>query len=117
LNLLVGHGILERSVGASGRDEYALTPKGQRLWPAMWSLMSWGNDFYQSGRPRRPFTHNGCGGVLGADGVCADCHTIPAPSELTVHPSRSKPTRRKADPVSQALTQPHQLLAPIGEAG
>ena len=51
LNLLVGHAILERSVGASGRDEYALTPKGQRLWPAMWSLMSWGNDFYQGGRP------------------------------------------------------------------
>ena len=48
LNLLVEQGILERSVGASGRDEYALTPKGQRLWPAMWSLMSWGNDFYQA---------------------------------------------------------------------
>jgi DNA-binding HxlR family transcriptional regulator len=117
LNLLVENDILERSVGTSGRDEYALTPKGQRLWPAMWSLMSWGNDFYQGGRPGRPFTHNGCGGRLGPDGVCAKCHTIPAPNGLTVHPSRSKTSRQKADPVSQALTRPHKLLTPIGDAG
>lgn len=116
LNLLVEHDILERGVAASGRDEYSLTPKGQALWPAMWSLMSWGNDFYRGGRPGRPFTHNRCGGLLGPDGVCTECHTIPAPSELTVHPSRSTSARRKTDPVSQALTHPHRLLEPIGDA-
>jgi DNA-binding HxlR family transcriptional regulator len=117
LNLLVANGILERGAAASGRDEYALTHKGERLWPAVWSLMSWGNEFYLGGRPGRAFTHNGCGGQLGADGTCAACHTMPVPGELTMHPRSGKSARRKADPVSQALTQPRPLLVPINESG
>src|SRR5580704_6027891 len=43
LNLLVKHGILARVTAVSGRDEYSLTGKGEGLWPAIWSLISWGN--------------------------------------------------------------------------
>ena len=119
LNLLVEQGILERSVGASGRDEYALAPKGQRLWPAMWSLMSWGNDFYQGGRPGRPFTHNGCGGLLGADGVCAECHTIPAPSELAagLKPHAAVATRHDGDPPLLGHVGPPGLARRLQTAG
>ena len=38
LNFLVEQGVLERLTASSGRDEYALTDKGVRLWPAIWSL-------------------------------------------------------------------------------
>src|SRR5258708_34163170 len=68
LNLLVEHEILARTSAASGRDEYSLTEKGQRLWPTMWSLLSWGNGYYVPSVLRRSFTHAGCGDALGATG-------------------------------------------------
>jgi len=115
LNFLVEQGILERSVAASGRDEYALTGKGQRLWPAIWSLMAWGNEFYLGDRRRRPFTHTGCGGLIDGTGMCDSCGAIPEPSELTIHPRPGKPAVVKADPVSQALRSAHPLFTPIRE--
>jgi DNA-binding HxlR family transcriptional regulator len=95
LNLLVEQGILERSAGASGRDEYA--SHGQRS-PRKVVVMSWGNDFYQGGRPvgRSPWVR----GRAGSGRVAPRCHAIPAPSSLNAS-VRPKP-RRKADPVSQA---------------
>ncbi len=44
LRLLVAHEIMTTSVGASGRSEYALTRKGELLWPVVWSIMNWGNE-------------------------------------------------------------------------
>lgn len=113
LNLLVGHGILERGPATSGRDEYTLTAKGEGLWPAVWSLMSWGNEHYVPKRRWRPFTHNGCGGVLGPDGACMSCGAVPGPRELSVNPRPVKSPIAKDDAVSRALAQPHELLNPI----
>jgi DNA-binding HxlR family transcriptional regulator len=113
LNFLVEQGVLERVAARSGRDEYALTGRGRALWPAVWALMSWGSEFYLSDAQRRPFTHDGCGGVIGADGACDACRAVPRPDELTINPRRGWPRTAKTDPVSVALTTSHPLLTPI----
>jgi DNA-binding HxlR family transcriptional regulator len=113
LNFLVEHGVLDRAAAATGRDEYTLTEKGQRLWPAVWSLLAWGNEQYMPERRRRPFTHTGCGGVIAITGACESCGAIPAPNQLTINPRPGRLRNAKADPVSKALTVPHPLLTPI----
>jgi DNA-binding HxlR family transcriptional regulator len=112
LAFLVDEGVLERATG----HEYALTDKGKRLWPAMWSLLSWGNDFYMPQGRRRRFTHNGCGGTLGPNGSCDSCGAVLGPDELSIHPQSGRRRTAKTDPVSIALRRPHPLLTPIGEA-
>ena len=114
LHLLVGHGILARATAASGRDEYALTVKGQRLWPALWSLITWGNEYYTDGIRCRAYEHADCGGVLGAGGRCGSCGATPPPGDLIVHPRPGQAARPgHDDPVSRALSVPHRLLTPI----
>jgi DNA-binding HxlR family transcriptional regulator len=114
LNLLVEHGILARTAAASGRDEYALTEKGQRLWPIVRSLMAWGNEYYVPDGRRRSFTHAGCGGVISAAGSCATCGAEPGPAELVLNPRpRLASAPGRDDPVSQALSAPHRLLEPV----
>jgi DNA-binding HxlR family transcriptional regulator len=114
LSLLVEHEILARTTAASGRDEYSLTEKGQRLWPTIWSLITWGNDYYVPSGLRRPFTHAGCGGEVGADGRCEDCRATPEPRELVVGPRRQQaPGGDKRDLVSRALSVPHRLFDPM----
>jgi DNA-binding HxlR family transcriptional regulator len=115
LSLLTEQGILTRATAASGREEYSLTAKGQRLWPAIWSLITWGNEYYAAAPQTRFFTHTGCGGTVRADGRCESCGASPPPPELTVHPRpEASPAAVKTDPVSLALTVPHRLLTPIG---
>lgn len=114
LNLLVEHEILGRITGPSGRDEYSLTEKGQRLWPTIWSLLSWGNEYYVPERLRRSFTHAGCGGAVGADGRCQTCRATPESRELILGTRPQQlPGGEKADLVSRALSVPHQLLDPV----
>ena len=116
LNLLVEHGIMARAAAPSGRDEYSLTVKGRRLWPAIWSLITWGDEYYTASGQRRRFTHAACGGAVsaGGGGRCEACGAWPQPDELTVHP-RAEPSwaDEKTDPVSRALSVPHRLLTPI----
>ena len=114
LNFLVDEGVLERTTGARGRDEYALTDKGRRLWPAMWALLSWGNDFYMPKGRRRRFTHNDCGGALTANGSCDSCGATPDPDELSIQPPSGRPRTAKVDAVSRSLRSTHPLLTPIG---
>jgi len=114
LNLLVEHGILARATAASGRDEYSLTEKGQRLWPTIWSLLAWGNEYYVPDGLRRSFTHAGCGGVVGADGRCQACRATPEPRELILGPRPEQaPGGEKIDLVSRALSVPHRLFDPV----
>ena len=116
LSLLVEHDILTRVTAASGRDEYSLTVKGQRLWPAIWSLINWGDEYYTAGGQRRRFTHAGCGGAVTAeaDGRCEACGARPEPDELTVHPRAGRSwAGERTDLVSRALSVPHRLLTPI----
>jgi DNA-binding HxlR family transcriptional regulator len=115
LALLTEHGILARSAAASGREEYALTAKGEELWPVMRSLMAWGNEHYLPAARRRGFVHTGCGGAVDGDGRCAACGAVPPPGELTILPRAGRTAAgRGTDVVSRAMQAPRRLLEPIG---
>jgi DNA-binding HxlR family transcriptional regulator len=58
LSLLIDEGVLAKTAGVRGRDEYVLTPKGRRLWPVIWSLAGWGNENYVE-QPQRYRTRPG----------------------------------------------------------
>lgn len=113
LNRLIEHGILARVTAASGRDEYSLTAKGEHLWPAIWSLISWGNEYYLAGKRCRSYTHADCGGAVTADGRCESCGARPQPGELIIHPRPGQSPAGKTDPVSRGLSAPHRLLTPV----
>ncbi|MDG4666255.1 helix-turn-helix domain-containing protein [Mycobacterium sp. 236(2023)] len=114
LKLLVEHGIMTTSVAVSGRSEYTLTPKGELLWPVLWSMTNWGNEFYVDTDLRRPIVHFGCGGRLTPLGNCSRCGVIPPPRDLEVHPRRSKSRDAdRTDRISRLLTKPHRLLEPF----
>src|SRR5215470_16710754 len=114
LALLVSEDVLAKTSAEHGRDEYLLTEKGQRLWPTIWSLITWGNEYYVPDGLRRPFTHAGCGGAVGADGRCQACRATPEPGELILGTRRERaPGGEKQDLVSQALSVPHRLFDPM----
>jgi HxlR-like helix-turn-helix protein len=115
--LLVEHEILTTSIGTSGRDEYLLTPKGEQLWPVVWAMMHWGNEYYVIDGLRRPIVHHGCGGQLTPLGNCGRCGRVPAPRDLEVHPraSRSEGSNRD-DRISKLLMRPHRMLEPFTDA-
>jgi len=114
LTLLASHGILSREHAASGRDEYTLTAKGQRLWPAVWALTVWGNEFYGNPQPCRHYSHAGCGSrVSGPEARCETCGTVVPPGDLVLNPGPGALASPKTDPISLALLEPHRLLTPI----
>ncbi|MCV7426350.1 winged helix-turn-helix transcriptional regulator [Mycobacterium montefiorense] len=112
LRLLVEHQIMTTSVGTSGRSEYSLTRKGELLWPVVWSMMNWGNEFYVESGLRRPIVHSGCGGELTPLGNCGKCGIVPAPRDLDVHPRRSRDAGHD-DRISRLLRKPHRMLEPF----
>ena len=114
LALLVDEGVLSRISVPNGRDEYVFSDKGLRLWPTVWSLITWGNDNYVPPPNRRTYAHLGCGGRISADARCAKCRQQPAASDLVIHPPRvPRGKASRDDVVSQALGRPHQLLQPV----
>ena len=114
LSLLIDECVLAKAAGGRGRDEYVLTPKGRRLWPTIWSLISWGNENYVEQAQRRSYRHADCGGAIGPHRRCSRCGELPDVADLVVHPPR-RPRERavRDDPVSEALRQPHRMLEPI----
>ncbi len=57
----------------------------------------------------------GCGGALGADGLCQACAATPEPRELILGPRpQHPPGGDKPDLVSRALSVPHRLFDPVG---
>jgi len=110
---LVTAGILDRVPGPGGHDEYALTAKGQALWPALQALMAWGDDYYAANGPRRLITHAECGTTVDATGTCPACGLPVGLADLAVAPGPGLAGVRPADPVSVALSQPHRMLEPL----
>jgi DNA-binding HxlR family transcriptional regulator len=110
LSLLLEEGVFAKEPGG-GREQYVLTAKGRRLWPAIWSLVSWGNENYVDQSHRRTYRHADCGGSIGPDRVCAKCGQVPDVADLVLHPPRRP--RDHDDAVSTVLRQPHRLLEPI----
>ena len=117
LRLLLDHEIMTTSVGDSGRSEYALTRKGELLWPVVWAMMNWGNEYYVESGLRRAIVHFECGGQLTPLGNCGRCGTVPAPRDLEVHPRRSKSRDTgRDDRISRLLRKPHRMLVPFSDA-
>jgi DNA-binding HxlR family transcriptional regulator len=64
------------------RHEYRLTRKGVELWPAMMSLMMWGDRHYAPDGPPAIVRHQGCGGVLTRHLTCDKCGASLEPNEV-----------------------------------
>ena len=73
-------GVPTREGDAAGGVEYRLTAKGIALWPAVRTLMSWGDEFYSPGGARRALRHDQDGGMLDDESGCRDCGlVVPVP--------------------------------------
>ena len=114
LAALVDAGVLAKVPGHGRRAEYQLTERGITLWPAIRSLMAWGDDHYAPTGPHREFWHAQDGGVLDRDGRCAACGTTVPVADTVVAPGPGLGTPPEvADPVTVALTRPHRMLRPL----
>lgn len=108
LALLVGEKVL-----AKAGSDYTLTAKGRRLWPVLWSMVSWGDENYMEKPRRRTYVHADCDGVIDPDGRCGRCGQTPDVADLITHPPRRPRNSGRDDPVSQALRRPHRMLQEI----
>jgi DNA-binding HxlR family transcriptional regulator len=109
LALLVREGVLAKT---GENSEYALTDKGQRLWPVLRALIDWGNDNYVDQADQRSYHHADCTGTIGSDGSCSECRQVPAITDVMMHPPH-RPRPHRDERISTALRQPHRLLEPI----
>ena len=86
LNRLVDEGILRRNLYQERpeRYEYRLTRKGVELWPAMMTMMKWGDRYlYPEGHPRLVL-HKGCGGEIDERLHCSKCGAELGPTDVYV---------------------------------
>jgi DNA-binding HxlR family transcriptional regulator len=114
LTALVRDGVLERVAGSGKREEYALTEKGERLWPILRSLMNWGDAYYSPEGARRVLRHDADGGVLDDAGRCERCGAVVGADGTRVEPGPGLDRgRRRADPVSAAFGESRRLLEPL----
>lgn len=111
---LVEQGILIRASDPErpGRDSYTLTPAGHDLWPVIYALGTWGERHRPESEPRRRYVHLTCGTPLDSSASCPQCGVAPHPAEIEVSLNPDA-ERRRQDPVSVALREPHRLLSPL----
>jgi HxlR-like helix-turn-helix protein len=64
------------------RFEYRLTRKAVGLWPALMSLMLWGDQYYADDGPPVIIVHRGCGGALTTNLSCAACGDSLGPADV-----------------------------------
>jgi DNA-binding HxlR family transcriptional regulator len=81
------------------RFEYRLTRKGVGLWPALMSLLLWGDQHYAEDGPPTIVVHRGCGGALTTKLTCATCGAALGPTDVDVRPGPGA----VADPTPSAL--------------
>ena len=114
LKSLVREGVLAREDDNAGGVEYRLTAKGIALWPAVRTLMIWGDEFYSPGGARRALRHHQDGGLLDREGRCLDCGLVVAVPDARVEPGPGFEAEHGGlDPVSRAINAPRRLLEPI----
>jgi len=114
LSLLVDAGVLDKVGGAGRREHYELTDKGERLWPVVLNLMSWGDDFYAPSGPRRLFLHADDDAPVASNGICTGCGRSVDARDFVVAPRPGTSAARAGDePVHAALARPHRLLEPL----
>lgn len=108
LNRLVEEEIVARVPGPGAHEEYALTPKGEGLWPVVSGLVQWGNDHYLDPKYRQDFTHFQCGTALDDKGFCPKCHVVPSARNVVRQP---KPVDLEPAPTGAHSAQ--RLLEPL----
>lgn len=88
LNRLCAEGVLRRSryQERPERFEYRLTRKGVGLWPAMMSLLLWGDAHYAENGPPVVLVHRGCTGTLTPALTCSDCGKSLGPTDIDPQP-------------------------------
>jgi DNA-binding HxlR family transcriptional regulator len=88
LNRLCDEGIMRRVRYQERPDryEYRLTRKGVGLWPAMMSLLMWGDRHYAEDGPPTIVVHSGCGGAMTERLTCAACGVALQPNEVDAVP-------------------------------
>ncbi|MFD9736586.1 winged helix-turn-helix transcriptional regulator [Umezawaea sp. NPDC059074] len=110
LNRLVEEDIVARVPGIGAHEEYELTPKGEKLWPALSGLVQWGNEYYLEPESRQLLTHHQCGDALDNAGYCARCRVVPPPRDVV----RTRPeSPADADLPGPRARGPHRLLEPL----
>ena len=116
LKTLTAAGVLAKVAGER-HLEYELTAKGAALWPAVLSLMSWGDDFCAPAGPRRLFRHAADGGQIDPTGRCDACgQPVPAAGTIAAPGPGLEPPADGDSWVTVALTRPHRLLEPLRAA-
>lgn len=75
LSRLTEAGVLERHRYQERPDryEYHLTQQGKDLWPALMSMLLWGDRYLAPDGPPLLVTHRDCGGRLTEHLTCAEC--------------------------------------------
>ncbi|HEY8482479.1 MAG TPA: helix-turn-helix domain-containing protein [Spirillospora sp.] len=68
------------------RFEYRLTRKGVELWPAMMTLLMWGDRYYAPGGPPVIVGHRGCDGALTPGFTCSSCGASLGPTDVEARP-------------------------------
>ena len=116
LKSLSQEGVLTREDHGAGRVEYRLTDKGLALWPAVHTLMNWGEAFYSPHGAKRVLRHDLDSGLLDPNGRCQECGSaVPVP-EIRIEPGPGPDFQapdHEGDPVSSAINTPRQFLDPI----
>jgi DNA-binding HxlR family transcriptional regulator len=88
LERLVDEGVLRRRRYSERppRDEYVLTEKGLDLWPAIVSLLHWGDKHLNPDAPPMILTHRDCGGSVSDRRVCESCGAELGPRDVAATP-------------------------------
>ncbi|WP_433475802.1 winged helix-turn-helix transcriptional regulator [Spirillospora sp. CA-142024] len=68
------------------RHEYRLTRKGVELWPAMMTLLMWGDRHYAPGGAPVIIGHRGCEGTLNRHFACTACGVHLEPTDVEPRP-------------------------------
>ena len=68
------------------RFEYRLTRKGVGLWPAMMTLLMWGDRHYAPDGPPLLIGHQGCSGTLTSLFICSTCDSPLGPGNVEPRP-------------------------------
>ena len=116
LDSLVDAGVLTRAPGGH-HAEYVLTEAGTALWPAVFALSKWGEQYTNGDHPTRAFSHARCGTDIDDLGQCAACNVVPGPRDLVVRPGRGRNAAKRSDRVARALDRPHRMLTPVNTTG
>jgi DNA-binding HxlR family transcriptional regulator len=113
LKSLTEAGVLARVAGAGRREEYELTEKGVALWPAVRTLMAWGDEYYAPAGPRRHFLHAADSAPIDATGHCTRCDAYVAVKETVVAPGPGLAAASADDAIATILGEPRRLLQPL----